>query len=293
MDVLGHWQVNPGVVLALTLSAAVYLWGARRSGRSGARSAGGWPVLRTLAFLTGLAAVAVALESGLDGYGTQLLSIHMVGHLMLMLVAAPLLLAGAPITLALRSLPREASRSLAGAMHRRPVRALSHPGVGLLALGGALAVTHLTPVFGWALEHPLVHVLEHALYLLGGLLFWAVLIAPGPPVRRLGGLGQFLYLSVGMPMMSVVGVVLEAAPTVRYQQYVAPARAFGVSALADQRLAGVLMLLADAAAMGVIGVTAVWRAMLAEERRAVAQETYTGRAEPTAATLETLSGRTA
>ena len=290
---LGRWQVNLGVVLALTLSAAVYLWGVRRTSRRGARPASGWPVLRTVAFLAGLAAVAVALESGLDGYGTWLLSIHMVGHLMLMLVAAPLLLEGAPITLAFRTLPRESSRWLAGALHGRTARGLSHPGVGLLALGTAVLVTHLTPVFGWALEHPLVHVLEHALYLLGGLLFWAVLIAPGPPVRRLGGLGQFLYLSVGMPLMSVVGIVLEADPTVRYQQYLAPARHLGISALADQRLAGVLMLMADAVAMGVIGVSAVWRAMLAEERRAVAQETHAGRAEPTAVTLETLSGRTA
>jgi putative membrane protein len=290
--VLARWQLNPGLVLALALSGGVYLSGVRHASRSGARPAG-WPLIRTVAFLAGLAAVAVALESGLDGYAAQLLSIHMVGHLMLVLVAAPLLLAGAPITLALRSLPRESSRWLAGALNSPTVRGLSHPLVGLLVLGTAVLVTHLTPVFGWALAHPLIHEAEHVLYLVGGLLFWAVLIAPGPPVRRLSGLGQFLYLSVGMPLMSVVGIVLEADPAVRYHQYLAPARHLGISALADQRLAGVLMLMADAVAMGVIGVSAVWRAMLAEERRAVAQEAYSGRAEPALRAVEAPSGRTA
>jgi len=288
LDVLERWAVDPGLVLALALTATMYLGAVRRAGRPSPRAA--WPLTRTVAFLGGLAGVAVALESGLDGYAEELLSIHMVGHLVLVLVAAPLLLAGAPITLALRTLPPDSRRGLARALKGRAARVLSHPSIGLLALGVAMVLTHLTPLYGWALAHPLTHDAEHLLYLGCGLLFWAVLVAPGPPVQRLGAMGQVVYLTVGMPLMSAAGVVLEADPTARYHQYLGPARRLGISALADQRLAGALMWIAGALAMGVIGLTMAWRALVAEERRAVAREAYSGRGEDTPLTLDAAAG---
>lgn len=286
LDVLESWQLDPGLLLGLALTVTLYLLGVRRAGRRSGHPRSGWPLTRTVAFLAGLAAVAVALESGLDGYAAELLSIHMVQHLVLALVAAPLLLAGAPVTLALRSLPRDPRRWLARALRGPTARVLAHRGTGLLALGISMLLTHLTPLYGWALEHPLVHDAEHLLYLGCGLLFWAVLVAPGPPVRRVDGMAQVLYLSVGMPLMSAVGVVLEADPTARFNQYLAPARRLGVSALSDQRLAGALMWIAGGLAMGVIGLGMAWRALVAEERRAVAREVYAAREADTPLTLD-------
>lgn len=286
LDALESWQPDPGLLLGLALTATLYLLGVRRAGRRGGQHRSGWPLTRTVAFLASLAAVAVALESGLDGYAEELLSIHMVQHLVLALVAAPLLLAGAPVTLALRSLPRDPRRWLARALRGPRARVISHPGTGLLALGVSMLLTHLTPLYGWALEHPLVHDAEHLLYLGCGLLFWAVLVAPGPPVRRVDGMAQVLYLSVGMPLMSAVGVVLEADPTARFNQYLAPARRLGVSALSDQRLAGALMWIAGGLAMGVIGLSIAWRALVAEERRAVAREVHAAREADTPLTLD-------
>jgi cytochrome c oxidase assembly factor CtaG len=279
-EVLGTWSVDPGLSLTLLACAAIYLRAAWRTTRAppgaipAARLRRPWPRRRTAAFLAGLAAVALALESGLDGYAEQMLSIHMIQHLVLILVAPPLLLAGAPITLALRGLAPGPRRALARALRSRVMGALSHPATGLLAFGAVMLSTHLTPLFELALTHPLVHVAEHMLYLTSGLLFWAVLIAPGPRARRLDGLGEVVYLLLGMPLMSVVGVILETDGSPRYAEYLAPARRLGISALGDQRLAGALMWVAATMVMGAIALGVAWRSILAEERRAVARESY-------------------
>ncbi|MHB8531360.1 MAG: cytochrome c oxidase assembly protein [Solirubrobacteraceae bacterium] len=271
LQVLDTWTLDPGLTLALASSAAVYVAGARRARR---RSGSRWPLRRTGAFLCGLAAVAVALESGLDGDAELMLSLHMIQHLVLVLVAAPLLLAGAPLTLALRALPPAPRKELAGVLRGRPLRALSHPAVGLSAIGASMLLTHLTPLYGLALEDRLVHAGEHVLFLASGLLFWSVLIAAGPPVGRLDGFGRIVYLMLGMPLMSVVGVILETDATPRYHQYVAPARALHVSALSDQRLAGALMWVAGTLVMGTVALGAAWQSLALEERRAKAREAY-------------------
>ncbi len=269
LDVLGTWSVDPVLTLTLGLTGAAYVAGAGRLER--------WPARRTVAFVAGLLGVAVALESGLDVYGDELLSVHVFQHLVLVLLAAPLLVAGAPITLALRSLDRRHRRSAARMLRSRPARILSHPACGLAAIGGAMLATHLTPVYGLAVRDAGVHVAEHLLYLVSGLLFWAVLIAPGPQPKRLDGLGQVVYVLLGMPLMGVVGVILETDPAPRYVEYVGPAGRLGISALADQRLAGAVMWIVGTTVMGVVALSLAWRSMLAEERRAVAREFYEAR----------------
>jgi cytochrome c oxidase assembly factor CtaG len=273
LQILDTWRLDPGLSLTLLATAGLYLLGARPSIRSRRRRRA-WPRRRTAAFLAGLATIALALESGLDGYAEDLLSIHMVQHLLLILVAPPLLLAGAPITLALRAATPARRRALAGILRGRPIAGLSHPAAGLLAIGAVMFATHLTPLFGLALTHPAVHVAEHMLYLGSGLLFWSVLIAPGPRLRRLDGLGEVVYLLLATPLMSVIGVILETDGSPRYTEYLAPARRLGVSALADQRLAGALMWVAGTLVMGAIALVVAWRSMTTEERRAAARESY-------------------
>ncbi len=270
LDILATWSVDPILTLTLVLTGSAYLVGVARVGR--------WPARRTAAFLAGLLGIVVALESGLDVYGDELLSVHVVQHLVLVLVVAPLLLAGAPVTLVLRSLDGRRRQAAAELLRSRPARILAHPACGLAAIGGAMLATHLTPLYGLAIRYPAVHVAEHVAYLTSGLLFWAVLIEPGPAPRRLDGLGQVVYLLLGMPLMGIVGVILETDSAPRYVEYLAPARRLGVSALADQRLAGALMWIVGTTLMGVVALSLAWRSMLAEERRAVAREFYEARA---------------
>ncbi|MGI8430448.1 MAG: cytochrome c oxidase assembly protein [Solirubrobacteraceae bacterium] len=291
--VLDSWQLSASVMLTLALGAALYLVAARRVCGRARPGRMGWSLPRTLAFLAGLGAVALALQSGLDTYSAQLLSMHMVQHLVLVLTAAPLLLAGAPVTLALRALSPPARRRLMPLLHGRTARTLARPGVGLLAIGASMLLTHLTPLFGLALTHPLIHQGEHLLYLVGGMLFWSVLIPPGPAVRRLDGLGQVVYLLLGMPLMSVVGVILETDSAPRYPQYLPTAHRLGVSALSDQRLAGALMWIAGTLLMGVIALAAAWRSMLAEERREAAREAHADRRDGQPAGGEIVTGGTA
>ncbi len=259
-DLVLGWRVDAGLTTALMLSATAYLGATYRGGVR-------WPLRRSLSFLGGVAAVAVALESGIGRYDNRLLSVHMVQHEILMLLAAPLLLGGAPVTLALRALTGHRRRALARLLGGRTVRVLSHPSVGLGALAVAMLGTHLTPLYGLAVTDATLHVLEHLLYLGAALLFWAVVLPPGPVPRRLGGAGQLIYLMAAMPLMSVVGVVLETEAAPRYLQYVAPAARLGVSALADQRLAGALMWIAGTVVMAAITLRSAWRSLLEEERR--------------------------
>src|SRR4051794_10468846 len=103
-SVLTGWRLDPVVAAGLVIVAGLYLAGVRRARR--------WSSRRTAAFLAGLAVMAIALQSGLADGGEQLLSVHMLQHLLVVLVAPPLLLLGAPVALALRSLPRPQRQAL-------------------------------------------------------------------------------------------------------------------------------------------------------------------------------------
>src|SRR5581483_11549129 len=101
--VVSHWRLEPGLTAALALYGAVYLWAAHRTGSR-------WPIRRTLAFMAGLLSIVIALESGIDSYDDRLLSVHMVQHMILLMLAPLLLLAGQPALLALKALPSARSR---------------------------------------------------------------------------------------------------------------------------------------------------------------------------------------
>src|SRR5579862_6005920 len=116
--IVTSWQVAPSVLGSCAIAAALYALGVARLARP-------WPARRIFAFGTGLLAVLLALDSGLDLYADSLVSIHMVQHLVLTLVAAPLLAAGAPMRLALGAAGRSARRRLVAVIASGPGRLLS------------------------------------------------------------------------------------------------------------------------------------------------------------------------
>jgi len=263
-DLLGGWQLDPGLAATLLAAAALYLAGARRARR--------WPARRTAAFLGGLALLAVALESGLHTVGERLLADHMVQHLLLTVPIPLLLLAGEPTTLALRTLAPAPRQALARLLGGRAARAATHP-LAVLALLSAVTVgTHLPAFYDAALRSPLLHDLEHLLYLVAALLFWTPLLGAPPQPRQLSPLVRMLLAMAAMPAMAAVGVALATASTVVYAPYGTSAQALGVSPLADQRLAGAIMWIGGSAAMAVAAVALGWRALVAEEARQVARE---------------------
>jgi putative copper resistance protein D len=255
--VLGTWE--PAAAVGPLLAALVYVCAAR--GR-------GWPLHRTLFWLSGTAALFVAAGSGLDVYDDQLLSIHMVQHLVLTMVAAPLLAAGAPIRLALRASGRSGRRTIGRLLHHRIVHTLGWPPVALAIFAGVMIGTHTAGFYDLALRHESVHALDHMLYLSSALLFWIPLIGVDPVPRAPGFVGRTVMVLLAMTSMSIVGVGLVDAGSVRYEAYLAPARQLGVSALADQRTAGAIMWVGGALVGAVLVILLGWLALEREERRA-------------------------
>ncbi len=254
-----HWHLDSSLELVAAVSVGLYA-------RAVTRVRGRWPCQRTLSFIAGVGCVIVALQSGIDTFDDRLLSVHMVQHLLLLIVAPLLLLLGQPMLLALRVLPGRARRPLARSMTRaskqlRPVRCLASFTVVVL-------LTHVPAFYDATLEHPLLHQTEHILYLGAGLLLWWPMLDIDPvPSRRLGGIGRLLYLLASMAPMAVLGAFLDRYPSLVYTPYGPAARALGVAAVVDQQHAGAIMWVAGSMIMTVAGLWAVLAALLADERR--------------------------
>jgi putative membrane protein len=264
---LGNWSIDPLPLAALTFAAALYLIGMRRA-------RGRWTAWRAASFLGGLVALAAALMSGIDTYAERLLSVHMLQHLILMLLAPALLLAGAPLRLALAAGSPSARRALAALLRAPPARAAIRLPVSFALLAGVVLLTHLTGLYELALRDRGVHALEHAAYLLAGLLFLAPLIAAEPLARPPGAIQRFAWAMAAMTVMAVPGALLTLSESVRYRHYLAPAHALGRSALADQHVAGVIMWIGGGAVMLALALTLALTAMLAEERRQRRRDAY-------------------
>lgn len=269
-QLLAHWQIEPAVLVWLAAAGGAYTFGVLRVR---ARGRAAWRWQPTLCFFGGLLALFVSLSSGLEHYGEQLLSVHMVAHLLLLFVAAPLLLAGRPVEFALRASRRDTRRALAAALRQPLWRVLSHPATGLAAITAVMIVWHLTGLYDLALRRPWLHALEHSSYLAAALCFWAVVVAPGPRPHPLSGLAKTVYLLAAMPAMSVVATVLETDGSPRYPTHALRTLARGGNPLADQQLGAAVMWVGGSLLLGAAAVLIGWQSMLAEERRAVRRET--------------------
>jgi putative membrane protein len=234
------WSIEPAVLLPLVVAAWAWLRLVRRIDR--AHPSNPVPRQRSVAFFGGLAAIAVALMSGIDTYDTTLFSIHMVQHLLLTLVAAPLIALSAPITTLLRAAtPNVRRRVILPILHSRVMRVLSFPVVAWLLFAAVMWGTHFSPLFDASLENPIIHDLEHALYLGAGLLFWWPAVGLDPSPWRIPHPVRAMYVFLQMPQNTFLAVTILNADAVLYPHYATLVRTWGPSALADQQLAGGLM----------------------------------------------------
>ncbi|HEY2916570.1 MAG TPA: cytochrome c oxidase assembly protein [Candidatus Limnocylindrales bacterium] len=265
------WVFDPTVAIPLAAVAVGWLWLVDRIGSRHPRSP--VPVRRTVAFLLGLLAVAVALQSGIERYDTALFSIHMVQHLLLTLVAPPLLLLGAPITQLLRvASPDFRRRVLLPLLHSAPVAFVSHPVTAWILFTGVMWGSHFSPLFDLSLENPPVHQLEHVLYLSTALLFWLPVIGLDPAPRRLGFPARIMYLLTQMPPSSFLAMSILFAGAPLYHHYATEGSPYGIDALADQQAAaGIMWIASDVVFIGaILLVVAAW--MRHEERRTLETE---------------------
>jgi cytochrome c oxidase assembly factor CtaG len=253
------WQLEPLVAGPLLVLAVGWLLLVRRVRRLHPEHP--VPRMRTAAFFAGLATIAVALMSGIARYDTTLFSLHMVQHLLLMLVAAPLLALSAPVTQVLRAAsPGIRQGWLIPVLHSRPVEALGHPVVAALTFAVVVWGSHFTGLFELALQDQGIHELEHVAYLAAAILFWWPVIAADPARRRMAFPVRALYLLVQVPVNSFLGMAFVFAPAPLYAHYAALGSPYGINALADQQTAGGIMWLAGDVVFiaGILGILAAW-----------------------------------
>jgi putative copper resistance protein D len=265
------WSFDPLVWLPALAAALLWRSGVRRVNR--AHPGNPVPRRRTVAWLFGLLAILVALDSGVERYDTTLFSIHMVQHMLLTLVAPPLLLYAGPITLLLRaSSPETRRRWVLPLLHSRVVRAISFPVVAWVVFAAVMWGSHFSPLFDLSLEDELVHRLEHGLFLGSALLFWWPIVGPDPSPWRMGRGARVAYVGLQMPQNTFLAVAITFASAPLYNHYATNVRDWGPTALEDQQIAGGLMWLGGdfAFIIAVILLIAAW--MRAEERWSVGEE---------------------
>jgi putative membrane protein len=206
-----------------------------------------WQWWRTTLFFLGLATLVLALASGIEIVAGDVFSIHMLQHMLLTTLAAPLLMLGAPIRPMLRGLPaivrRTVVRPIAGSHSVRALmHLLRHPLVAVGIYVGGLYLWHWPALYDAAVENPALHGLEHAHFIIGALLFWSVVIDPEPFKGTLPYAARIVYvLLAGAAQNTLLGGLLSFSSRVFYTHYIGTSARLGFDALTDQRIGGAIM----------------------------------------------------
>jgi putative membrane protein len=231
------------VTLALIVVALVY-------GRGWYRLRNALPdlvsVWRLAAFTGGVISLWAAVASPLATMDHQLLTVHMVQHLLLMTVAAPLILLGAPAITFLHGLPHPVVRSvlaplLRWAPLRRIGRMLTHPVFCWLASTATVIGWHVPGLFELGMRSQGWHAVEHACFFAAGLLFWWPVVQPWPSLARWPQWSVPFYLFLATLPCDALSAFLTFCNRVVYPHYLSAHRHFAISPLGDQECAGALM----------------------------------------------------
>jgi putative membrane protein len=271
-DLWRAWSLEPAVLLGLAVPAVAYGLGLRRLWRAGP---GAPAVGQAVAFAAGLAAVAAALVSPLDALAETLFAAHMAQHMLLVMVAAPLLVLGAPGLPLMVALPSGWRHRLARCRQHPAAaagrRLLTRPLVAWGAHVGVLWAWHLPGPYQAALASDLVHAAEHASFLGTAALFWWVVLSRDGR-RRLAPGFAVLYLFAAALQGSALGALLTLAPVPLYPLQAAGSAPWGLAPLADQQLAGLIMWIpADLVYLGTAG-TLFMRWLVSLERTSPRRE---------------------
>lgn len=199
------WQFDGVATAVLASVAAVYLAGVVAVARRRRRP---WPLWRTVSFLAGLGVCLLAVSSAVGVYDMALFSVHMLGHLMLVMVAPPLLVAGRPLVLALHAVGNPWHTRLKRLFRSSAVNLWFSWPVALATYAVVIVGTHLTGLMSVIMREPWAGQVEHLAYVLVGYQFFTVAFGDEPLRRRLSPLGKEMVLALAMMVDTITGVVL-------------------------------------------------------------------------------------
>ena len=262
------WELNLPLI-ALILAAG---WGYRvalqRARERGHAAHPGW---YTVSFYAGLVTFAIALLGPLDVYNDELFSLHMAQHIVLIQVTAPLLLLGRPVQLALKALPPRRSGAILRPIARQfksfPALHSLIPLAAILIFNGTIVAWHFPEMYVAALESDFVHWIMHFSFFWAGLLFWWGIIAPVPRNPRLQTVWALIAIFVTMVVGKLLGGILTLSDNVIYPFYADVERPWGLSALVDQQIAGLIMMVGGGLYFGILFFVILARWLLETEKQ--------------------------
>lgn len=249
--ILRSWEWRPEVLIPLIVAGVIYFLGWRRlrmKGQQPHRLANGW---RLASYWAALLFIGLALLSPIDVLGGQLFFMHMIQHLILMMLGAPLLMLANPLPFLLWGLPDKARRvagaALSNLLHRRSstrkaLRTMTAPGIAWLIFVFVLVGWHDPTLYNAALRNELVHDLEHISFFVAALLYSWHVVGAGPRLhKRLSPAAKILFVIAAIPANMLTGIVIAFSDQVIYTYYLGVPRLWGIDALGDQMLGGVIM----------------------------------------------------
>ena len=248
------WTLNPGALALVALLAAVYarrFRAARAEARARARGAHGpalahdAPGWRAACYAGGLLAVLVAVVSPVDRLAEQVLTMHMVQHLLLLDLAPILAIVGLT-----RVILRPATRRVAAL--ERAAGPLAHPAFAAVLYVATMVFWHVPALYDAALEWPGAHLLEHLSFGIAGGLYWWHLLSPIRSRHRLAGMGPVVYMVGTKIGVGLLGIAITFAPRAIYGFYEDQGTVWGMAPGTDQQVAGALMALEQSLVMGVV-----------------------------------------
>jgi putative membrane protein len=234
-DLWSTWTFDPGVVIPLVICAFLYYLGIYRSKAI--------PRMQIVAFTAALLSLVLALVSPLHELGEALFSAHMFQHEILMLISAPSLVLGRPLVPFLWALPMSWRRGIGQAVKLAPVRSIwdtiTHPVVAWTIELVALWAWHAPALFEKTLTSESVHAAQHISFLFASLLFWWAVFQGGE--RRMGYGMSVIYIFTTGIHSTILGALLTLSPNVWYSGYANTTGAWGLTALQDQQIGGLIM----------------------------------------------------
>jgi putative membrane protein len=253
------WTLEPGVLIGVAAAAGAYLTRRRRVRAASTRPDAEAPAWRMACFCGALLLSMVALVSPIDALADQLFFFHMIQHMLLLDLVPILAILGLtkvllrPLTRAVTDLQRRAGP-------------LAHPAFAVLLYVATIWLWHIPAAYDFALEHPVVHVLEHIGFVAVGSLYWWHLLSPIRGRLRLGGMGPVVYMASTKLFVGALGMGLAFAPDALYPYYIHHARVWSISAHDDQAIAGLIMAIEQSLVMGV-ALAVLFMRMLGESER--------------------------